>query len=140
KVCKAFGFTRIRLVEQTGKINFEPDSSSMKTTTVRAVLIFALLLFISVLSYGFQDTTAAIAVPRRSTVRFATRIHSMGLFSYGGRIACENPSFDVNFIYQRKHWGYFLFKAMDLYDHRSDNNFMLTTVFTNIKLGKVFTV
>jgi hypothetical protein len=112
----------------------------MKTTRVRVLIIFVFSVLTSSLTYAFQDTTSANVLPRKSSVRFTTRIHSLGMFSYGGRIACENPSFDVNFIYQRKHWGYFLFKAMDLYDHRSDNNFMLTTVFTNIKLGKVFTV
>jgi hypothetical protein len=112
----------------------------MKTTRVQVLVICVFLLFTSSLAHAFQDTTTANVLLRKSTVRFTTRLHSLGMFSYGGRIASENPSFDINFIYQRKHWGYFLFKAMDLYDHRSDNNFILTTLFTNIKLGKVFTV
>jgi len=109
-------------------------------TSLRSVLFFTLLTLIVFNANAFQDTTIISAPQKKSSIKFTTRVHSMGLFSYGGRIACDNPSFDANFIYQRKRWGYFLFKAMDLYDHHSDNNFALTTFFTNIRLGKIFTV
>jgi hypothetical protein len=112
----------------------------MITPRIAKTMILFALLFMTSLSYGMQDTTLTPVVPKRSSIKFTTRMHSMGLFSYGGRIASTNPAFDVNFIYQRKHWGYFFFKATDLYDHKSDNNFMLTTVFTNIKVNNVFTI
>jgi hypothetical protein len=109
---------------------------------VNKLVTLFFLLFLTLVSYGFQDSTQRQApiVQKRSSIKFATRIHSMGLFSYGGRIACDNPSFDFSMTYQRKRWGYFVFKAMDIYDAHSPNNFMLTTLFTNIKLGKSITI
>ena len=109
-------------------------------TSLLSFLFFAVLTMIEFDANAFQDTTVITTPQKKSSIKFTTRVHSMGLFSYGGRIACDNPSFDATILYQRKHWGYLLFKAMDLYDHQSDNNFALTTVFTNIHLGKIFTI
>jgi hypothetical protein len=110
-------------------------------TTARAKLVMLFLLLSATIScYGFQDTTVLRKPERKSSIKFTTRLHSMGLFSYGGRIACDNPSLDVSMTYQRKRWGYFVFKAMDIYDPHSANNFLLTTLFTNIKLGKSITI
>jgi hypothetical protein len=66
-------------------------------------------------------------------LKLTTRVHSLGVFSYGGMIANENPSFDVNITYERKQWGSFLFKAVDLYDVHSHYNFTLALAYCRIR-------
>lgn len=66
----------------------------------------------------------------KSTMRF----HSKGMFSYGGRIASKNPAMDFTFIYDSKHWGFFVFKAADLVDRTSPNNFILAAAYKNFNV------
>jgi hypothetical protein len=71
--------------------------------------------------------------------KVTARIHSLGVFGYGGMIANENPSFDLNFTLNKKHWGCFLFKAVDLYDLHSDYNFSLAMVNKPFHVTRQFT-
>ncbi len=68
--------------------------------------------------------------------RLTTRFHSKGAFYYSGRIISDNPVNDVNFVYDRKKWGFLFFKATDLVDHRTDINFTFAVLYKNFKLGK----
>ncbi|MFM7852660.1 MAG: hypothetical protein ACKO96_12295, partial [Flammeovirgaceae bacterium] len=34
--------------------------------------------------------------------RINSRMHSKGIFTYGGWLGSDNPTFDVNLIYERK--------------------------------------
>src|SRR5436190_17448269 len=102
----------------------------MKIKTLYIVSAFSFVLYQNTLGHDFvMDSIAAPKTVKRSTIKFTTRLHSKGLFTYSGRISSDNPAFDVNFTYDRKHWGYMFFKAIDLYDHRSNNNFALTTIY-----------
>lgn len=74
------------------------------------------------------------AEPKRSNMRFTGRVHSLGLFGYAGQIANENPSADVTFTYDRKHWGVMVIKAADVYDLHSFYNFALGLLYSNVRL------
>lgn len=94
-------------------------------------------LFFSVSCYAHDST-------RQKTPRYATaltvRTHTMGFFSYGGRIINQHPSADVFFTYQRANgWGINLFKVVDLKDIHSGNNFLLLLASKKIVLSPRWT-
>ena len=80
-------------------------------------------------------TNCAVAYPLTDSVnsqktltphyRLTARIHSLGVFAYGGMIANSNPSFDINITYNRKHYSLLFLKGLDLYDLHSSYNFTL---------------
>jgi hypothetical protein len=71
--------------------------------------------------------------------RLTTRLHSKGMFMYGGQLGTDNPTFDVNFTLEYKKWGLLIFKGIDLQDHTSDYNFALLSVFRNFKISEKIT-
>jgi hypothetical protein len=72
---------------------------------------------------------------KQSPVRLTTRIHSRGMFGYAGIIACDNPSADFTFNYDRKHWGVLVLKAVDLKDRHSPYDFTLALAYTRLHIG-----
>jgi hypothetical protein len=72
--------------------------------------------------------------------KLTVRIHSMGMFSYSGRIVSNNPSCDINFTYEKKNAGVMVLKAANFYDLRAQNNFSLFLVYRNFHIGKSLTV
>lgn len=86
--------------------------------------------------YGFNtfpDSTTSNK--KNSNLKLTTRIHSLGLFNYSGRISSNNPAFDINLNYDRHAWGFMMFNVVDMYDQRSGNNFTLALLYKKIKLG-----
>lgn len=75
-----------------------------------------------------------------SNLKLVTRLHSLGQFAYGGRIVSDNPTFDLNFTYDRKAWGFQLFKAQDLRDHSTQINFALAVINKSFHIGKRLTI
>lgn len=71
--------------------------------------------------------------------RLSTRLHNMGMFTYGGRVACVNPAADISFTLERPKWGLLFFKGMDLKDHNTFYNFALLTVFKNFRISRNIT-
>jgi len=67
--------------------------------------------------------------------RITPRIHTKGLFTYGGQVGTDNPSFDINFTFEYKQWGLLIYKGVDLIDHTTDYNFSLIALFRNFKLS-----
>ncbi len=103
--------------------------------TAICLLFFAVSLHASVL--GAPPDSARTAVPNPlGKVKLTTRLNSLGYFSYSGRIISDNPSVDFNFNYERKNWGFLIFKAADLYDHRTPNNFTFALLYKNFHVGK----
>ncbi len=103
-----------------------------------------LLLLIGILSSTsataqLSDSTEAKKEKKSVHWRLTARLHSQAIFNYGGRLATENPSADLNFILEKNNWGLFVFKGMDLYDHNTFYNFSLISVFRNFKLSKQIT-
>jgi len=73
------------------------------------------------------------------TLRLITRLNSLGLFAITGRKVSNNPAFDFNFYYDRKEFGFQFFKAFDLYNRHTDNNFSLALLYHQFKFGTRWT-
>ncbi|GHN01283.1 hypothetical protein WSM22_27720 [Cytophagales bacterium WSM2-2] len=86
------------------------------------------------------DSTKSVKNEPRSKSTLTTRLHTVGYFSFTGRIISTNPAFDFMYTYDRKQWGFTLFKAFDLYDHNSSNNFTLAMLRKSFKLTNRLTV
>jgi hypothetical protein len=80
-----------------------------------------------------SDSTENLEMQKRSRLKLTARIHSLGVFGYGGMIANETPAFDLNVTYEGTHWGCFVFKAADLYDLHSHYNFTLALAYLKIQ-------
>ena len=107
----------------------------------RKILLSSLfLLFVSTCLFAqpllekSDSTSQKKSVPSKTQIKVTTRLHTRGMFLYGGRISTENPAFDVNFTLNRPKWGFFFYKAIDIKDHTSDNNFSLLAIYKNFKV------
>ena len=99
------------------------------------LLLSGTCLFAQPLQEKSDSTQKEIPTPRKTQIKVTTRLHTRGMFLYGGRISTENPAFDINFTLNRPKWGFFFYKAIDLKDHTSDNNFSLLAFYKNFKLS-----
>lgn len=103
------------------------------------------LIFLSLASVSWSESmpgdslTNVQQATRGVHIRSTARLHTKGMFTYGGRVCSDNPAFDVNFTYDRKKWGFLFYKAFDLKDHTTANNFTLAVVNKNFKLTKSLT-
>lgn len=86
-----------------------------------------------------NDSAQAKKVERSVHIKSTARLHTKGMFAYGGRICADNPAFDINFIYDRKKWGFLFYKAIDLTNHTSLNNFTLAVFYKNFNLNNRIT-
>lgn len=100
-----------------------------------------LILLLGVAAMASPDTLDTPGVAKKkSSFRATARIHSMGLFSYGGRLVCQNHVIDIQLVYNRQTWGFQFFKAMDLSDRQTPINFALAAVNRSFMIGKKLTV
>ncbi len=89
----------------------------------------------------YTDSTKTQKKEKKYATTVITRVHSLGFFSYTGRLISDNPAADIYFNYNRSNkWGLNVFKAFDLYDHTSDNNFMMMMVNRNFPISKKLSV
>ena len=106
-------------------------------------LLLALILFTDfsiTRATQLTESDSVKAVKQKTyTMKFTTRVHSMGLFSYAGRLVSDHPALDFNFTYDRKEFGFTFYKAFDLYDQHSDNNFSLALLYHHFKFGNRIT-
>jgi len=106
--------------------------------------VFTILLMAVVFplfaKWNSDDSVEKVNTIPHFTVKLGVRFHSMGQFNYGGRIVSENPTVDFNLTYDRKAWGFQIFKAMDLHDRSTDINFTLAVLNKRIHLGKNLTI
>jgi hypothetical protein len=104
------------------------------------LLLFLLLVCWNAHAQQQQDQRDTVMkeqpVKRKAQIRSTARLHSKGMFAYGGRVCSDDPAFDINFVYDRKTWGFFVFKAVDLVDQQSPNNFTLAVAYKNFKITK----
>jgi hypothetical protein len=104
-----------------------------------AISAFALLLVTATAfatSIDSADQAKKKLTKPRSHFRLTTRLHDKGIFNFSGRLASENPVFDVNFTYDRKTWGLFFFKGQDLVDRTTYYNFAVLTFNKQFRIGK----
>jgi hypothetical protein len=73
---------------------------------------------------------------RKPSVSAIARIHSHGFFSYTGRMISDYPALDVYFNYTLpSKWGLNVYKAVDVGDARSYNNFLLFMINKKIEVN-----
>jgi len=114
---------------------------------IRKIFITSLFLFVGTCLFAqpLQEKSDSTAkkekpAPSKTHIRVTTRLHTRGMFLYGGRISTDNPAFDVNFTLNRPKWGFFFYKAIDLKDHTSPNNFSLLAFYKNFKISDRLTI
>jgi hypothetical protein len=91
-------------------------------------------------NFDFEDSVREEKKVRHSKSTLTTRFLTRGYFSFTGRIISPNPAVDFFYTYDRKQWGFVTFKAFDVYDHTTTNNFMLAMFRKNIHIGKRLTI
>ena len=109
----------------------------MKSLLTITILLFSLSASAKT---DFEDTIRAVKKEKLSKSTLTTRFLTKGYFSFTGRIISPNPALDFFYTYDRKQWGFVTFKAFDLYDHTTTNNFMLAMFRKNIHVGKRLTI
>lgn len=74
---------------------------------------------------------------KKYTTTVVARTHSMGFFSYTGRLISDYPAADIfiNVNHSNK-WGLNLFKVADLRNSLSDNNFLMFLANKNFTVSK----
>jgi hypothetical protein len=104
--------------------------------------VASIIIFSSVTLNANAQVPADTLTEKKSAIRtkLTIRIHSMGMFSYSGRIVSNNPSCDVNFTWERKNIGITMLKAANFYDLRARNNFSLFLVYRNIHIRQALTI
>jgi hypothetical protein len=103
-------------------------------------LQLAMLTCVSLMACTIPPDSAQQKKVKPWSFKSTARMHSRGMFAYGGRIGSKNPAFDISFNYARKQWGFLAFKAADMTDRTSANNFTLAVFYKNFKLGKHLTI
>jgi hypothetical protein len=110
------------------------------TRTIYLTLPFVFFSFCAIGQNQTDSASVKKSVPSKTHIKVTTRLHTRGMFLYGGKISTDNPAFDVNFTFNRPKWGFFYYKAIDLKDHTSDNNFSLLAFYKNFKLSDRLTI
>ncbi len=136
---------RKKEVENGFLLKFLCTSERLSQLTKTMKNLIAGILFLSIASHSLAFTAELMDSIREKKVknshwRLTARLHSKGIFNFGGRIGSENPTGDINFTYDRKNWGFLFFKGQDFIDHSTFYNFSLATVYTNIRLSSRVTM
>jgi len=105
-------------------------------------IALAFLILLSGRAPAATDTTnsSGTVAANRNRLKATTRIHSMGFFSYGGRLVSQNHVMDLHVVYNHGTWGAQFFKACDLSDSRTPINFAMMAVNRPFHVGKKLTV
>ena len=106
--------------------------------------LLSLLLSIGFQTLAFQPKgdSATVTQPKtKRTYTITTRVHTMGLFMYMGKVVNHNPATDIFFnTTGPKGWGISAFKVVDVNDVHSNNNFAFAFVSKSFHLGQRLTV
>jgi hypothetical protein len=113
----------------------------------QTAILVALSIATSTMSYSSAkahdtgtDSSHHESKKKNVVVKSTARFHTKGLFSYGGRISADHPALDINLVYERRAYGLLIYKAMDVEDHTSSNNFSLLALYKNFKIGNRLTL
>ena len=83
-----------------------------------------------------EDSAVVDTKKKKGSMVIASRVHTMGLFLYMGRVVNYNPATDLYFNYTtNKGWGISAFKAADVNDIHSSNNFAFAFVSKTFHIG-----
>ena len=115
-----------------------------KFYTMKNLYLLGLLISIGSQALAFQpagDSTAVIPAKSKRTYTITSRIHTMGLFMYMGKVVNHNPAADIFFnTTGPKGWGFSVFKVVDLNNIHSGNNFAFGFISKSFHIGERLTV
>lgn len=106
----------------------------MKNEKAKFLIVVVAFLQILNANAGPVDSSRQVPAVRQAHWRVTARLHTKGMFTYGGRLGTDNPAFDVSIAYDRKNWGALLFKGVDLKDHHTFYNFSLLAIYRNFHI------
>ena len=105
-------------------------------------LYIIVLLVSGFTTYALQvteDSAAVVQKKKKGSVLVTSRVHTMGLFLYMGRVVNHNPATDLYFNYTTNSgWGFSVFKAVDINDGHSGNNFAFAFISKYFNIGTRF--
>ena len=105
--------------------------SGNRLSFLACLLITALLVF-------KQETVSAHpendSIPK-TTLIINPRINSTGYFPFTGAYINNHINADVNVFYDRRAWGFFIFKSYDFVDPHSIVNYLQPGIFKNINIS-----
>lgn len=107
---------------------------------MRKFLLLIILSVVGLQAVAQTKDSVAAASKSRAHLRLSLFTHSQGQFQFGGRLVTTNPGMNFGLNYDRKTWGFMMFKAADLKDSHTDFNFMLAAFNKTFKIGKKLTV
>lgn len=94
--------------------------------------------FLCLLRSGYgQDTISTV---KNKEIVFTSRLHSTGHFPYSGSLLNHHLNADFNLYYTNNQNGFFIFKAIDMEDIKSDINYLQIGVFRKIFIAKKMTI
>ncbi len=115
--------------------------------------VLKILPVLILLHTGVYGTHAAVIGPAADTValktsattnpgtwNFSGAFHSASLYFFTGSVDQSHPSFDALFIYDRKTWGGFAFKSLDLIDHKTGVNYAMAGIHKIFNVGPALVV
>ena len=101
-------------------------------------------LLASFVARAFQPSgdSATVTQPKFKRAYILTaRVHTMGLFMYIGKVVNHNPATDIFFnTIGPKGWGISFFKAIDVNDVHSNNNFAFAFISKSFHIGERLTL
>lgn len=105
--------------------------------------LLSILLMMMVPASAFQpsgDSATIKPAKAKPAYTLTTRVHTMGLFLYMGKVVNHNPAADLYFnVTSARGWGFSAFKVVDLNDVHSNNNFSFFFVSKTFHIGKRLT-
>ena len=105
---------------------------------------FLMLMLVCCCSWAVQlpsDSSVLKPPSKKNTLSVVTRVHSMGIFWFMGKVVNYNPAADVFITYKsRSNWGFAVFKVADLRDIHSHNNFAFAMINKALKVGPRLTL
>lgn len=116
----------------------------MNSKNVLKILLFFLSLYTGISGvraaskHTSTDTTATAINP--VTWSFTGSFHSASLYFFTGSVDQSNSSFDALFIYDKKTWGGFAFKSLDLTDHRTGVNYAMAGIHKIFNIGPAWSI
>jgi hypothetical protein len=103
------------------------------------LLTYSISVF-SIVAFAQKSDSLKQLPKAKPHFRASVRFHNAGQFQFGGRMVSTNPGMDFSINYDRKNWGFIMFKAQDLVDSHTGFNFMLAGFNKNFKIGKRLTI
>lgn len=84
-----------------------------------------------------RDSVGLVPAKAKPSYTITTRVHTMSLFMYMGRVVNHNPAADIFFnVTGPKGWGLSAFKVVDVNDIHSNNNFAFAFLSKTFHMSK----